>query len=225
MLDLNTGIGVNSVGQGGEASFFTTLSAASGMYYSIPSITLSGEFEIEVEIALDDLVDEWLLSHSSDPANNRIGLNASSAFVIEMNNVLRNFGTVTSDMSAGELSTVVITRDSSDNVTPYINGVSLGAQTLGEDFSIDAVGSWFGSFYTSGIIRNLKIWTGGDRTTGTLARYYPINERTGTVVRDLANGQDGSTVNITDNERELFIYQPWVPQWVSQDGLTVIEVA
>jgi hypothetical protein len=71
--------------------------------------------------------------------------------------------------------------------------------------------------FFDGIIRNLKIWTGGDRTTGTLARYYKLNEQTGTTITDFTgSGNDGSTVNITDSERDLFRLSPDGTQWINR---------
>jgi hypothetical protein len=106
------------------------------------------------------------------------------------------------------------------------NGSS-GQLSRSDDFVIEdiAVNMTVGSpGYVEGIIRNLKIWTGGDRTTGTLVRWYPLNENSGTNAFDLIGGQDGSTVNITDNERELFIKDGF-GDWIAADGDPVIEVA
>jgi hypothetical protein len=104
-----------------------------------------------------------------------------------------------------------------DGISLSIQGGSPVDENNAGTFIVDLVGSPWGAAtsvpYFDGIIRNLKIWTGGDRTTGTLVRWYPLNENSGTTAFDLIGGQDGSTVNITDNERELFIkdgFGDWV---------------
>ena len=208
--------------------YFTDLSAAGGMYYSVPGITLGNSFEIECYIYTDNVSNNTNFYSFRQNSNEYLQLVNSGGWKIGTNGKTPGQG---SAILENVLTKTNLIWDESQ-FHLYINDVLEYSVTpsssawISDPFQTVRIGSNHdATLFNNGIIRNIKIWTGGDRTTGTLARFYPLNEATGTTIFDLSgNGQNGSTVNITDNERELYRLNS-NGDWLNIDNVTVIEVA
>ena len=222
--------------------YFTELSAAGGMYYIIPNLSLDGteSFEIEVEIATTDTAIKNPLALFTDTAGEYFRLTynfAGAPNVVKVETSGFTPGNGIAIINDGDLHTINIHYNGSTNlITLSVDGLvdytttHSSPSTLTRTFNVligagKLTTSDSATNFLNGPIRNLRIWTGGDRTTGTLARFYPLNEATGTTIFDLSgNGQNGSTVNITDNERDLYRLNS-DGNWLNIDNVTVIEVA
>ena len=207
--------GVTAPG-GEQFTWMTDLEAAGGMYYSIPGIALGGDdFEISGEFWTDDVTGTEYIVSGTATGNNEIVIRINGSnleFLAYVGTTLQTACSVA--FTANELHTFVA-KYTGTTASLRINDGTEDTETwaLNGSQNIVNIGRNSAGNYFDGIIRNIRIWTGGDRTTGTLARYYRLDESSGIVIFDVASGQNGSTVNITDDERELFLkdgFGDWV---------------
>ena len=200
--------------------WFTTLSAASVMHYTIPTLSLTGDFDLTVEImvpSVSSIVTASMILGNSGSTNN--GLWVTSAGNIVIRDDAGSTQTSVAGITDGTLHTVRYVK-TSGNVVGYIDGVEVEPSVAFGSFIIDRIGvRQATAFPFDGVIRRLRVFSGA-----TLARLYPLRERTGSVIYDISgNEQHGATVNITDAERDPYSYESGA--WTSSDGLTVIPVA
>lgn len=75
--------------------------------------------------------------------------------------------------------------------------------------SFQLIGSGNSQDFAAGIQANARIWTGGNRETGTLTVFYPIdkdyNETDDVVLDESGNGNHATFVNVADGDSELYV--------------------
>lgn len=213
--------------------YFTKLTAASTQYFSIPTITLIGDFEIEFSVTLTATADRSIfgstnftttgfdgntLIYVDDPDGLEFVVGKADTtfdrYIFGGNAVLRD----------GKLNTASIKRVG-DQASARVNGAALGPLTVvTKDIVLEGLLGGGDGRYVEGFLADVKIWTGGDRNTGVLTRHYRINEDGSTsAVVDHASGEDGTRINMTSADSELFIRQA-NGNWLATDGSPLIEV-
>lgn len=173
-------------------------------YVSIPLVTLSGDFEIEMAFS-PALVAAHLLADNTADAKSRIFYSGDDSklevFMSDSTLVRFAWNSVVNSLLNLEIKRV------SSVWSAVLNGQSLGitsGQGSAGHLNINSICDQFGS--PTGLSRfegdmfGLKIWDGGDRNTGTLVRDYPLNDgfANNPTIRDLANNQDGTAINFTE---------------------------
>jgi len=175
-------------------------------YATIPEVTLTGDFVIELEA----------LVGSEQPFRTFI---SSAARNIE----LRVDASGTKFEIVGSIGALYFV-----NGAPIVSGstlvpmneffkITISRSTAGASTSINSLWSRGSDFANNlkGILANLKIWD-----NGTLIRDYPLNDNSSTI-RDLANGQDGTIINGNADDWGLFDKQAngdWLGQELVVNG-------
>jgi len=176
--------------------YFSTLDGSN--YFTIPTVTLSGDFEIEFDFSTtDNSVTKLILGQALD--DDYIALLDTDRIQISINDVSYTINQVYND---GKLHSIKVTRVGT-TVTTYFDGVSIDTQTDSNNFIIEEIGSYkSGTVTFSGVIANVKI-----TDAGTLIRNYPIDEDwdgTTTLIDYGADGSNGTAVSITSANAEQF---------------------
>lgn len=201
-MSLSLGGATNGGGVAIASRNFTTIDAAGAQYWTIPTVTLTGDFCIDLDFALNDLTDNFIFISDSGADTDWFRIDAvNGGLDFRINNVFRsNDGQFTAD---NKLHNVRLERVG-QVVTAYYDGVSVNSvdapANLGS-ISFARLGARGGVTpnYFSGVIANLKIYD-----AGVLVRNYAINEADPSSIADTANGQTGTGVNITGSDSELF---------------------
>jgi hypothetical protein len=181
--------------------FFTTLSASGNQYYTVPAVTLTGDYKISALVYFSDSIIG--ITGRSDSFSGRARVTADGGFDVRFDNasagaVLTSGGLVPSN----RLSILTIERAGSTGIIE-VNNVEVfsGAVPTGQ-LTINSLAR-SSSTYSEGVLANVKIYD-----ASTLSRQYKINEDwTGpsTVLVDSSgNSQNGTAVNITDADASLF---------------------
>lgn len=208
MLDLGLGLGFNyGALPAAIQRHITSLNAAGGMYYELsePVVIGAGEdFEIEVPFATSSSDTQVLLG--TDLTTSFIFINGSDNWlaVRDLDNVQKQTGNnAFEDASVCILS---IKRVSNLLTISTPNGTWTDSSVTG-GFEFKYVGQrGSGATYNfTGELYDVKIWTGGDRNTGTLL-HIPIDEgwKTSTDLHDAEGNIIGSAINITEDDAEQF---------------------
>jgi hypothetical protein len=225
MLDLSLELteGTLTEGWGGTQHYFTFLDALALQYWTFPTISLTGDFEIEVKAHFTDPTDQWMMQDSTGTtSSDRLGINSSDAFVVACDATITNHGAIPASATSN-LSTYVIKRIGT-NVSVTINGTALTTLENTATLTLDNLGSWAkNSLYCTGYFSEFRIWDGGDRSTGTLERYFKLSDHPlKTTIYDTANGaNDGSEVNLADGDTEVFRFTT-DGTWENSSGSVVL---
>lgn len=180
--------------------FFTTLVASGSMHYTIPTVTLPGDFEISIEFMTTAAGNQVLLG--DDFATAYFFNFDDTRFTVWFagSNVNYLFGA--QNPKDGKLH-VARYKLTGTSLEMFLDGISLGSNTItpfvgANDFTIATAN---GVFFT-GIIANVSI-----TDAGTPIRFYALDENfaTTTVAVDTISGQNGTAVNIS--ESDLFTLQ------------------
>lgn len=77
-----------------------------------------------------------------------------------------------------------------------------------------------------GIIADLKVWTGGDRTAGTQVMDMPLDEDwvSSAIARNDAGAITATAINITSADAEAYTYDEDVSGWISNTELITQDV-
>jgi hypothetical protein len=104
---------------------------------SSDQITITNEFTIGIRVNFDGNVNKVIMGDNTT-ADEFIKLQTSTKIRIKNSNGSRDF-----DLSSGTFGDdyLVLTRDSSNLITLYQNGVSVDTNTLGTSFLIDCIGA------------------------------------------------------------------------------------
>lgn len=188
--------GIASVAQ----RFFTTLKPASFDHFIIPTLTLTGDFEIEMEfVRLSDTTQ--VLLGEIGATSDFIACFAGNSFQLRLNgsNVPAVIFTNADD---GKLHKIRYKRIAGV-ITTFFDGVLKATDTNANTFTTDRIGRNLSGIFWDGIIANVRI-----TDAGTLIRDYPIGENWigNLILRNAAGtGQEGTAeFNITSADAELF---------------------
>jgi len=196
MLNNIIGNSINS-NRGGSTRYFTTLDGTAD-YFTIPTVTLSGDFEINLKFSTTATPSFQML----------LGGNGSNYMAVRNGNFTLRLGGGTvhvftdATVNNGQFHNVVISRVGTTlNVTN--NGNDLGDVTDSNTFVGAEIGAYAGGVFPfDGVIADVKI-----TDAGTLIRNYPIDEDwdgTTTLIDYGADGSNGTAVSITSANAELF---------------------
>jgi hypothetical protein len=168
-------------------------------YVSIPPVTLLGDFEIEMFVNLKDRGGYLLAEKAGTSDAERFGFTADQRF---FGLGLATFGSAF-PVDNGEVRKVIATRVAG-NLVVSVDDIGYASENSPSTLTFDSVFSPFSGStsvpYLEGVALGLKIWSGGDRNTGTLIRNYPIDDgwTNNPTVRDLVSNQDGEMINGTE---------------------------
>lgn len=193
------------------------------------TITLSGDFEIEIQFSTTDVSGfPSLFSGVTD------GDEAWGYIDISAEKVVIRLGGTSFTSSApgtpndGKINTAVFKRVSG-NVTVSLNGNVGAAGFYLPDVSIVEIARRTTFGYFNGFIANLKIWTGGDRNTGISLGFWSMDDApTSSIFRDASgNGNDLIKQNIASGQTELLdLYTDVSPnEWRNKDNTVIIPIA
>lgn len=214
-----------------KTRWYHTNDAAASQYYTLGSaVTLAGDWEIEFEMQSPiDLVSSGvhLTAHNGvDFASScRMFINNSHFWIVGDGGSGEDRFALADVNAFSELSTINIAPVSGD-LSVRINNVALNkvTDTYSGNLSISTIGrKWVYSTSVpnfSGTIAKLKIWTNGDRNTGTLAHSWSFNTNLSTpTVVDTVGGNNATAINMTSADAELFtkVGADWLGQemWVN----------
>ena len=184
--------------------YFTTLDGAAD-YYTIPTVTLTGDFEIECQFSLTDLTGDMVLFGDGatgfdylriDPVNGGLDIRYNNGFT-------SNDGQFTAD---NKLHTASLKRVGG-TVFAYYDGVQVNTRTVSTSFTVEMLGSRLNN-YLNGVISEVKITDGTD-----LIRYYKIDEdlsTTSTIIDSGSDGSNGTAVSISSSELFTLEGADWI---------------
>lgn len=245
-LGLSLNLMASAVRRAGRAlaqRYFHDLDAAAAQYY-LPSsqVTLTSNFEIEIPIYTTSLATNTrFLSFFSGIVGDNLYLTLNYAgydgkIKIESAGYTPGGGTIV--VNDGVVHTIRLAY-SSPTLSLYVDDVLDYSVTHAApnrlektlDFLAGAAQSIQSdspfSFLT-GIIPSLKIWTGGDRDTGTLVHHWEFNTPlTSPIIPDLAGGNNATAINMTSADAELFTLNKATSpdQWENADKTRIIPIA
>ena len=159
--------------------YFSTFDGSSSYAALTDEIVLSGDFEIEVKIGDADYGSGFntrvVLGNLSAPQPSIAFTESNSALRIRNTNSQAVNYTV-ADLNYFKNGTLRVVLSGS-SVEVFFNDVSLGVKSLQSSFIFNAIASYSSTvFRFSGQLSDLKIWSGGDRTTGDLILDLPMSE-------------------------------------------------
>lgn len=203
--------------------YFTELASAGSQYYTIPEITLSGDFEIEWEMYASDFSNNDFAQNSLAVNDDRVNINPSGNFIYKADGAFNSFGEVVASQNLNsKLNLFKLTRIGSI-VSLYINAGLIGAISSSDTLTLDNIGV-ANNNYADGIIANVRI-----KDNGVLVRSYNIDEDwvSSTVLNDSSgNDQHGAFINGTSADAQNYTFNGNVsPNTWTGDDATVIEVA
>lgn len=204
--------------------YFTRLNASSAQYYQFSSdIVLSGDFEVECVFSTDATT--GARTFFGGPSNFvRIG-GVNYQFMINSNYT----STTAMATTDGTLSLLNFRRvGSTGDITD--NGVVVDTRTVSTDpFTIGFVGSRGPSGnYFDGYIADFKVWSGGDKNSGTLVCDCKIDTdlSTPTIPNDANPLNPLTAINLTSADAELFTLNTSTTpdQWENSDQSVILPI-
>ena len=186
---------------GGFQRYFTDLQSSLSQYYTLNTVTLTGDFEIEMDFTTTSTSNMVLLGDSHTAS---LYFNLSGGTTLNVWIAGTNYGYTVPNVSDGKLHTAkyVLTGTSLD---VFLDGVSAGAQTVvpytgANDFRIGSSNSIMA--YFNGYLANFKITNGS-----TLTHDLPLDEdlsTTSTAINYGSIGASGNATAVNITESDLF---------------------
>ena len=183
---------------------FTTLDGVAD-YYTIPTVSLTGDFEIECQFSLTDLTADMVLFGDGatgfdylriDPINGSLDIRYNNGFT-------SNDGQFTAD---NKLHTASLKRVGG-TVFAYYDGVQVNSRSVSTSFTVEMLGSRLNN-YLKGVLANIKITDGTD-----LIRYYKIDEDLSlgsTIIDSGSDGSNGTAISISSSELFTLEGADWI---------------
>lgn len=196
--------------------FFTILKSASSEHYTIPTVTLTGDFEVELSASTTSTSLQSAISGGVAAGDLEIHISAAGVVLVVIAGVTVITGTVV--VNDDKINVLKVTRVGS-TITLLVNGVTDGTASDSATLTMDSIGQRTGgTLFFDGIIFDVKV-----TDAGALVRDYAIDEDwagPSTVLVDSStSGQDGTAVNITTVDAEFFIKEGSIT-WVGEDIVT-----
>lgn len=197
--------------------FFTTLVASGSMYYTIPTVTLAGDYKISVLVYFSGST--LRVTGRVGTFSGRIELAANGGIGWAPANEATTVDAPSGSVPLNNLSIIEVERIGS-NGTIKINGTTVfsGAVPTGS-LSVNLLARQSSSF-SDGILADVSI--SGDSLA---SRFYPLDENFGetTVAIDTISGQNGTAINISESGDYELNADKTV--WISLDGGTDLDIA
>jgi len=182
--------------------YFTPLVASGSMHYTIPAVTLTGDFDIPFEFYTGDNSTFQMVLGNTATSNTFLSVVSGQALRLR-DDVGGSFQTATGVFQLNRLVKGRCIRTAS-TVEFFIEDTSVGSGVVAGNVTFDLVGQYGGAgFGFNGILANIGI-----DDAGTLIRSYKINENLAngsTIIDSSGNGQNGTAINIS--ESDLFTLQ------------------
>lgn len=176
---------------------------------NIPNQALTSDYEIQVLFSQSaaQFPSGYLLSHATD-FDLRVQSSTDLIVLEHPTTTVKQTLSTSLQASTTQLNTLNIEKSGS-TVSITLNGVTESFVNVNfTNPNIDTIGRWVsgGGFFTGRFI-GLKIWNNGNSTTGSLTRYYPVDDTfaNNPVIRELVSSQDGTAVNATPSSWDEFI--------------------
>lgn len=217
----------------GVSRYFTTFDAVAQRYIQLTNpvqVSVADGFEIEVsfEYVSNGGSGVRLLGTSGSPTSLIKAFNNDSAVdPYQLNFALGGqfigMPNFFSAENVGIFNKLTI-KVAGDDVLFYLNEALVTTQfnkaTLAGEF--DQSGAGGGQDFSDGTIYDIKIWTGGDRSTGSLALDMSVNQKytstNNTVLDRSPSGNNGTLVNAADDSSEFFTFTDGA--WLGEELVT-----
>jgi len=187
--------------------YITSLSAAGLMYYSLsePVFIGNNDFEVECPSVTVSTATQSIMSCSMDLIFKVLTISGVVWVLVGDGSAWQRQINSGVSIDDGE-SHVVGFRKTSSTYEILVDDVVVTSTTDPDPVSviIDRIGLSSSGYFT-GELYDVKIWTGGDRNTGTML-HIPIDEdwKTSTDLHDAEGNVVGSAINITEDEAEFY---------------------
>jgi len=198
-------------GSGKRTRYFTELTAAGSQHYTIPTVTLTGDFEVEVEFSTTTTTNQILMG-DSHAASYYFNFDVSK-FTVWIAGIQHNYLHTAYTPHDGKLHKIKY-KLVGTSLELFLDDISLGSLTVvpytgSNSFVIG--NSNANNAYFNGIISNVKI-----TDAGTLVRQYDIKETwlNDLVLYDNVNDQHGLAVNITSADAEKYSFDSVDQAWL-----------
>jgi len=148
--------------------YFTTLDGTAD-YYTIPTVSLAGDFEIEFDTTTVQTTTEVFLGNGTN-TDDFIASISGTSIKVKIGGV--DVSTIAATFNDGKLHNIKVKRVGT-TVTTYLDGVSIGSGTSANTFVIAKLGAYnaIAQLFHTGVLSEVKITDGTD-----LIRYYKIDE-------------------------------------------------
>ena len=188
--------------------YFTTLDGTSD-YYTIPTVTLTGDFVINVKFLTS--ANGKMILGKSDNNNGWLYLLTSTSLRFKTNLATNRDFTGIPAMDDGKLHSVKVIRTGT-SIELFVDGISYGTQTDNGDYIFNEIGHYNGGAFFDGVTSDVLIY---DRTVSTTIpiRDYRINEdlsATSTIIDYGSDGSNGTAVSITSSDEFCLNGINWV---------------
>lgn len=181
--------------------FFTTLVASGSMHYTIPTVTLTGNYKISALVYFDG--SDMRVTGNDANFNGRFRIQADGSVNWRVTQAdSSGISSPSSSVPVNKLSLVSVERVGTTG-TISVNDVDVSTQTVvSGTLEFNRIGVNSTTSFTDGILADIDI-----NDAGTPIRFYPLNEDFGTtaVAVDTISGQNGTAQNIS--ESDLFTLQ------------------
>jgi len=175
---------------------FTTIAAAGGQYWTIPTVTLTGDFDIDLKVNLPLTLDQKFLGGSIDDT---LGWNASGNLEIKIGGSFSTFGVAARDSKVHSFNYKRV----GSTITCTLDGLLVGTIASSANFTIDFLARVPTHPTMSGILSDVII-----SGVGIMPRIYRVDEDwvgPSAVLHDNSgDNQHGLAVNIGASDAELF---------------------
>lgn len=212
--------------------YFTTLNKAAGQRYDPSSpLVLGDDFEIEFKFAWDAANTEAMtLLGGSIAENFRVSLNPVASGrklflrtrVSPAGSYVYFVNTSVAAPVAGVLYAAIVKKIGTD----YTIAIDDASATIADTRPMEPMDVSQVAMALDGIIADMKVWTGGDRTTGTQVMDMPLDEdwQSSAVARNNAGPITATAINITSSDAELYTFNSAENEWVGNTSGNVLSV-
>jgi len=198
-----------SIGNGTTNRYFTTLDGTAD-YYTIPTVTLTGDFEIEFEFTTIQTSFKYILGVTSGYLNYFAYRGSTNAFEFKLDSGTLQTFTITGALNDGKLNKGILKRVGGVT-TLTSNGVVYSEDALETNsgtYVFDYIGTNVIEALWNGTLSDVKITDGTD-----LIRYYKIDEdlsATSTIIDSGSDGSNGTAISITSSELFTLEGADWI---------------
>jgi len=174
--------------------FFTDISSAGSMLYTIPTVTFTGDYQIPGLVYFTGASLPIFGNSSNDQS--RCLINADGSISFRPENSFTTVSAPAGSVPLNKLSIVEVSRVSNSSIIK-VNGSTVGSGGFSAGSAVINVLGSSGALDGTGIVANIGM--SGDSFS---SRFYPLDENFGEtpVAVDTISGQNGTAVNISESD-------------------------